>query len=453
MTSKPNGFVDFALRYAELGWRVMSVWSVDANGECRCPKKQKCSTAGKHPRQSKGVKDATTDATKIKKWKSPANVGIATGVESGIIVIDIDPRHGGNESIGRLEKELGELPKTATAITGGGGKHLVFQHPGGNVGNNQDIERGIDMRGDAGYIVAAPSVHASGEEYRWEEGCSPFDIERADLPEAWLRWLQDKRCYRETEILRVREVEETKEMEETKETNAIGRHFDDQVDLDSLEERSKEEIYGILDRTRPRQSGTRNLGVFYLAKELRGVPELENADPRCLRPIVETWHERWKSRMSGEHSFDDSWVDFLYAWERVKQPGRGLDMAALAKQVSEEAPHPACTAKGYKCPRVINIVGLCAKLQEFHGKEPFYLSTRMAARALAEVLGKEFKPMILQRILGALAVDEVLRVQQVGDEHQATRFFFIWTPESDPPQPESPAWLKTSATSGVQTNA
>jgi hypothetical protein len=70
---------------------------------------------------SHGVKDATTDRGQIKSWwgASPnANIGIATGSESGILVLDIDPRNGGARSLKRLKKELEPLPDTITAMTG-----------------------------------------------------------------------------------------------------------------------------------------------------------------------------------------------------------------------------------------------------------------------------------------------------------------------------------------------
>jgi hypothetical protein len=112
-------------------------------------------------------------------------VSIVTGALSGLVVLDVDPRHGGKESLAKLERTHGELPKTMESITGGGGRHLYFTHPGGAVPNRTNIEPGIDLRGDGGCIVAPPSVHPSAKRYRWKKGHGPSEVSPAKLPD-WL---------------------------------------------------------------------------------------------------------------------------------------------------------------------------------------------------------------------------------------------------------------------------
>jgi len=90
-----------------------------------------------------------------------ANVGIRTGAESGLVVLDVDRRKGGAETLAGLA-----LPQTLTVETGDG-VHYYFQHPGGSVPNASDALPGIDRKGDGGYIVAPPSLHASGRVYRF----------------------------------------------------------------------------------------------------------------------------------------------------------------------------------------------------------------------------------------------------------------------------------------------
>ncbi|MGC2764722.1 MAG: bifunctional DNA primase/polymerase, partial [Candidatus Acidiferrum sp.] len=102
------------------------------DGKCSCPKGDACERAGKHPITQHGVNDATTNRKQIKRWWTAnpnANIGIATGSKSGIIVLDIDPRNRGVKSLKRRKKELGPLPDTVIALTGGGGRHLVFKYP------------------------------------------------------------------------------------------------------------------------------------------------------------------------------------------------------------------------------------------------------------------------------------------------------------------------------------
>ncbi len=127
------------------------------------------------------------DPTEIADWVSrwpDANLAIVTGVISGLVVMDLDPRHGGVESLAHLEQHYGPLPETVEVRTGGGGRHLYFAHPGEILRNRVGLAPGIDLRGDGGYIVAPPSLHASGERYRWER---PPEVYRlAPLPD-WLR--------------------------------------------------------------------------------------------------------------------------------------------------------------------------------------------------------------------------------------------------------------------------
>jgi len=121
----------------------------------------------------------------LSRWPED-NVGIVTGAVSGLVALDVDPRHGGEDSLKNLEREHGPLPRTLETITGGGGRHIYFAHPGGTVRNRVGIAQGIDLRGDGGCIVAPPSVHPSGNRYKWARGCGPGQAKLAPLP----HWLQ-----------------------------------------------------------------------------------------------------------------------------------------------------------------------------------------------------------------------------------------------------------------------
>jgi hypothetical protein len=120
----------------------------------------------------------------FRHWPN-ANVGIVTGEISNLIVIDVDPEHGGDDSIAMLERRHGPLPVTVEAISGGGGRHLYFAHPVTPLRNRAGLAQGVDLRGDGGYIVAPPSIHPSGNPYVWRKGHSPEEMDLAPLP----RWL------------------------------------------------------------------------------------------------------------------------------------------------------------------------------------------------------------------------------------------------------------------------
>jgi hypothetical protein len=136
---------DVALEYANLGWHVLPVHCVQ-NGICACPKREQCQSPGKHPRTRRGHAGATIDPKVISRWKwETANIGIATGSHSGLLVIDVDFRSGGQESLNKAIEQYGKLPSCPTVCTGGGGWHLYFRHPGGQI-KSRTITPGLDRR-------------------------------------------------------------------------------------------------------------------------------------------------------------------------------------------------------------------------------------------------------------------------------------------------------------------
>lgn len=121
----------------------------------------------KNPITGNGFYAATTEEDQIGAWwiKTPlANVGIPTGARSGFWVLDVDGP-AGVLSLSELEKQYGQLPKTRVYCTGSGGFHYLWSHVPG-VRNGVKFMPGLDVRGEGGYIVAPPSIHASGKAYR-----------------------------------------------------------------------------------------------------------------------------------------------------------------------------------------------------------------------------------------------------------------------------------------------
>jgi hypothetical protein len=114
------------------------------------------------------------------RWPD-ANIAIVTGAISGIVVLDIDPAHGGAEAIARFAAEHGPLPATVECLTGGGGRHLYFAHPGRPILNKAGLVPGVDLRGDGGLVVAPPSLHPSGRRYAWMPGHAPEECGLAAL--------------------------------------------------------------------------------------------------------------------------------------------------------------------------------------------------------------------------------------------------------------------------------
>ncbi|MEI6080407.1 MAG: bifunctional DNA primase/polymerase, partial [bacterium] len=173
--------LEWAMYCVGRGWQVFPVHSV-LDGRCSCGNAE-CGNKGKHPRTPKGFKDATTDAQQIESWWSKwpeANIGVLTGLESGLIVLDIDPRHEGFTSLNDLIKKHGALPKTYKVETGGGGEHYYFKSPEGGLKCRSSVLDGIDVKADGGYVVGAGSSHYTGGSYVVAE-----DAEIVEAPE-WL---------------------------------------------------------------------------------------------------------------------------------------------------------------------------------------------------------------------------------------------------------------------------
>lgn len=157
----------WALRYQELGFSVIPLHTPNENGICSCDAGANCENAGKHPRVAwTHWQSERPSSERLRNWWErwpDANIGIVTGAISGIVVLDIDGEEG-KRSI--YENEL-ELPWTPEAATGNG-LHIYLAHPSREIRSFAGRFPGIDLRGDGGYVVAPPSLHASGKTYAWE---------------------------------------------------------------------------------------------------------------------------------------------------------------------------------------------------------------------------------------------------------------------------------------------
>lgn len=178
-------FVDWAQSYATRGWRVIPDHSI-ADGECTCRKGAACPHPGKHPRLLNWTAQASTDRSVIEEWWTTwpqSNIAILTGPESGIVVLDIDPRHGGLESLRLLEQQHGPLSDTAVVETGGGGLHYYFAYPPGGEVHSLTVAPGVELKAIGGKVTVPPSLHASGQCYTWVSDKDPPPLPPWLLPE------------------------------------------------------------------------------------------------------------------------------------------------------------------------------------------------------------------------------------------------------------------------------
>jgi DNA-binding transcriptional ArsR family regulator len=153
----------------EAGWQLYPVYAVDDEGMCDCPKGPTCYDPGKHPTTPHGFNDASSDQERIAdifaRWPG-GNVGLKTGRASGTVIIDVDPRNGGMETLRRLQAEHGYLPPTRLHATGGGGFHYALRYPEGVMEvPSRTIGPGVEVKADGAGVVLPPSNHASGGRY------------------------------------------------------------------------------------------------------------------------------------------------------------------------------------------------------------------------------------------------------------------------------------------------
>ena len=160
-----NRTLESALYYISRGWAVIPVHAI-RDGRCSCGKKD-CSSPGKHPATPNGSKDASTDPELIRLWFEDGdwNVGIVCGKISNLVAVDCDGK------TGEANFQKYKSTDTLRSLTGGGGSHRFYQSPtNGQLIKNSSgtFGSGLDVRGEHGYVVAPPSNHISGKEYRWE---------------------------------------------------------------------------------------------------------------------------------------------------------------------------------------------------------------------------------------------------------------------------------------------
>ncbi len=170
-----------ALVAAQRGWQVIPIHGV-VDGECTCRRPGGCNSPGKHPLNKNWPELGSTDPDRVEIMfgtdlglervsaserlsvapPTMPNLGILTGSPSGLVVLDVDPRNGGDETLLDLEHIHGRLPDTVQVLTGGGGWHYFFALPDGLMLASGVIREGLDLKAHGGFVVGPGSRHAKG---------------------------------------------------------------------------------------------------------------------------------------------------------------------------------------------------------------------------------------------------------------------------------------------------
>jgi hypothetical protein len=332
------------------------------------------------------------DAEQIGRWFSRGDVtGLAVicgAVSGGLTVRDFDEAAAYDQWAGTHADLAERLPTVRT----GRGFHVYHRSAVARIVTLGDGE----LRG-AGYVLAPPSRHPSGEPYRWTIPLPNGELPILDPAESGL-------CNREN----IESVEDR--------ADRADREDRDNTASSSLLVSAAPSVLHAIESTLPVRAGQRNRKLFDLARGLKAI--LPDAGPGELRPIIAEWHRR-ALPIIGTKSFLESWADFIVAWARVKYPaGRGTVDSAFARAAS--TPPPARCAELYPGEAgILLLAGLCRELQRGAGE--FFLDCRTAGRLL------NVDHSTVWRWLKVLCADGILQAGEKGSmaTRKASRFIYL----------------------------
>ena len=181
--------------YLEANRRIFPLWPIHKDGSCGCGDPE-CTDTGKHPRISSWQNSPHWSDEQIENMERAGQFETGFGVViDDQLVIDVDPRNGGEKGYAKLVKDTGvDFKKESghVVVTGGGGWHIEFSRPPLALLSKLDDYPGIDFK-SSGFVVGASSMHKSGTPYESEKG-NPDDL--TPCPEALLALLERKEYFR-----------------------------------------------------------------------------------------------------------------------------------------------------------------------------------------------------------------------------------------------------------------
>jgi hypothetical protein len=370
--------LEAALTYHRRGWCIIPVRGKKA--ACRWKAYQK-----KRPAESR-----------LRGWfgqpRGVTGLAVVLGpVSGGLACRDFDTV----ESYRRWAAAHPGLAATLPTVETRRGFHVYFLGPEGFT----EFDDG-EYRADSGhYCLLPPSRHpGGGQPYRWVVPLPAGPLPAIDPVKEGL-------CCGATEI-----AESSGENRDTGDSAGKLMTADDMGVCGAVED--------AIRATMPSGPGQRNRMIFALCRRLKALPHLADADPGELRDVIQRWHQLALPAIRTK-PFEETYIDFLRAWPKVKHPAGSGPLADLFQRAS--AAPPPSVATGYEQEGLRLLVSLCRELHRAADPGPFFLGCRTAGTLLGVDHTTAWRWLFL------LKEDGVLELVSIGSQstHKASRYRYV----------------------------
>jgi hypothetical protein len=428
-----SSMLEFALHYQARGFSVIAI---------------KGGTKNRPRGKWKPFQTKPADELQLRKWfaRGSNNIAVVHGsVSGGLGCRDYDRQ----EDYHRWAAEHPNLAAILPTVVTARGSRVYFRTMPENLFfvDLRDVQPPEDGEYSAScrhYSVLPPSRHPDGPIYRWvvplPDGEIPFvaDVRAAGLLPSHVAddQVTHEDVTEETdETEEAQETEDTEETEETEETEAIRGRREKPApsppnclvsSVSSVTSGGGDaEIDAAILKTIPSGIGRRNRQVFELARALRGIPRLADAPVDTMQAHVRRWHRIGLAKgVIGTEPFEETWIDFIHAWPRVRFPKGNQRLLNIVQRAKESI---STVPQRYEGAGLRLLVAICREFQRDSGGQPFFLSCRMASALLD--LG-ENGHVTAWRWLELLVHDHVLEVVEPAQRGRRRAARYRYTGDS-----------------------
>ena len=363
-------------------------------------------------RWSKWKSDRPDEQT-IRRWfgnGKKSSIALVMGeVSGGLVCRDFDDEGSYRRWVVEYPKYAKSLPTVETAR----GRHVYARASTKQI---RSFEKSCLAFGDGElrlcncYCLVPPSKHPDGQIYRF---AIPFPDEFSSTDLDLVGFTKDY-------------SHATERTETTEKTEENGRE-QKRLDVVDIETQTKPlgfesiayPIRQAIIESLPSAPGQRHRQVFEFARALKAIPSLSSADAKELKKYVKIWHKMARPVIRTK-PFEETWIDFLSAWPRVKFP-KGCESIALAFQAAKAADTPKVAAQ-YEQPALRLLVALCRELQRIAGDGVFFLDCRTAGN-----LVDQDHTTVWRWLAILLPGEEILEVVEHGSQakRRANRYRYL----------------------------